>query len=436
MNAQTRALVQKATAGRSLAGHAQRSVLTPAQTGLHKRKCACGGTAGLDGECAMCRARRLARQQAKSPPPGASEPAFAAPGVGYNFGQVPIHALDQAPQTASPAREAQDGVAQSPDQAVEEARFVQRLKAKGPPGEAEPEILVNQESDQEQAEEVEEEPEEEAEGVEGARASAPAAAAAEEPMTEAPRTKESIVFRTVDDMTPSTTGLTGKAKCPAPTNAPVGFSTRRSTAAQIAAMSACNWGITSPDPLKISTSTCKDGAVWRLRVRRVTSIVRTFSRQLAGQAEPTVASSTAANFCNQVSDLDNLGNCAGNWYMLAAVRAHEAVHVTEWTTSFGSDWPAQKAIIEGLNVPASGATKSRRAATASMRSSVAFLNALQTDNASGNYPAFWGIADPNVNTDAAERVIVAPRIKQICVRARDKGWAPAACAVCAANGIT
>jgi hypothetical protein len=122
--------------------------------------------------------------------------------------------------------------------------------------------------------------------------------------------------------------------------------------------------------------------------------------------------------------------------MLAAVKAHEAVHVQEWKTSMGSDWPAQKAIIEGLSVPASGATKSRAAATRDLRSSAAFLNAVETSNASGNYPAFWGIPDPNPNTDAAERVIVGPRIKELCVNARDRGFTPSTCPVCVANGIT
>lgn len=53
------------------------------------RRCACGGIIGPDGECAACRARRLAR----SARPGAAAPAMAPPSVGH----VPAgrgHALD------------------------------------------------------------------------------------------------------------------------------------------------------------------------------------------------------------------------------------------------------------------------------------------------------------------------------------------------------
>jgi hypothetical protein len=201
-------------------------------------------------------------------------------------------------------------------------------------------------------------------------------------------------------------------------------------------MSAATWGITSPDPLRVATMTCKEGATWRLRVTAVVSDIRTFSRQLAGQVAPTNANSTAANFCGQVTDLDSLGVAGpGHFYLLSAVKAHEAVHVQEWKTSMGSDWPAQKAIIEGLTVPAAGATKTLAKARAAMRGSAAFKAALQTDRGSGNYPAFWNIPDPNAQTDAAERVIVTPQIRSLCVHARNRGWGPGACPVCAGLGI-
>ena len=153
------------------------------------------------------------------------------------------------------------------------------------------------------------------------------------------------------------------------------------------------WGVTAPDPLRVRTRVCDDGPNWRLRVTGVTSVIRTFSRQLPGQQEPTTGRATAANFCTIVTDLDALGTCnpgapaGSNFYMLAAVRAHEAVHVDEWRTSMGTDWPAQKAIIEGLNVPRAAPTASRRAASAAMRGSAAFQAAIQTGTA--NYPAFW-----------------------------------------------
>lgn len=363
---------------------------------LSRRKCACGGTLGLDGECAACRARRLrgSRGQSASPPRSSALPDFGtlaldAKRKGEGDREIPYAAehpmLEEEPEAEEQERDEEEPAAEPEGQG---------------PAPIEPEL---------------ERP------------------APEEPSREPEPAKEKIVFRVVDA---PPVGELLKTFCPAPRAAPIRFGVRRSTAAQIAAMTPCLWGITAPDPLRVRTRVCRDGAVWRLRVTGVVSVIRTFSRLLAGEREPTVRNSTAGNFCNQVTDLDALGNCppGPHWYLLAAVRAHEAVHVEEWKSSMGTDWPTQKAIIEGLNVPRAGATRSRTRAHRAMRASPAFAAAVQTGGA--NYPAFWAIPDPNTNTGAAERVLVAPRIRQLCVNARSRGWAPGGCAVCAANGIT
>ena len=173
-----------------------------------------------------------------------------------------------------------------------------------------------------------------------------------------------------------------------------------------------------------------------MRVKKVTSKIRKFSRLLAGQREPTTGNTSSARFCPQVTQLNSLGTCAGKWYMLKAVKAHEKVHVKEWKDSFPTDWPAVKTKIEGIDVAATGATKSKKKATKSMRNSATFKNAIKTGSAAGNFPTFWAIADPNANTNAAERTVVNPRIKQICKRAKKKKWTPGACPVCVAKGIT
>lgn len=89
-----------------------------APAALLQRKCACGGTPGVDGECAACRARRLQRQ-----PAGRSAPAEAPPvvqqvlrssgqplaadarvlmeqGFGRDFSQVRVHTDALAAQSA------------------------------------------------------------------------------------------------------------------------------------------------------------------------------------------------------------------------------------------------------------------------------------------------------------------------------------------------
>src|SRR5215208_4313766 len=81
------------------------------QEGLIQRKCACGGTPGLDGECAECRQKRLSRQRhPTSQPEAAAVPpivhevlrssgqpldpatrAFMEPRFGHDFGRVRVH---------------------------------------------------------------------------------------------------------------------------------------------------------------------------------------------------------------------------------------------------------------------------------------------------------------------------------------------------------
>lgn len=89
-----------------------------AQTGILRRKCACGGSPGPDGECAACRKKRLQRR-----PGGVAEPstvppivhealgspgrpldaktrAFFEPRFGHDFGRVRVHADAKAAESA------------------------------------------------------------------------------------------------------------------------------------------------------------------------------------------------------------------------------------------------------------------------------------------------------------------------------------------------
>src|SRR5215471_9660636 len=84
---------------------------TPVQTGLLQRKCGCGGSPGVDGECEECRNKRLSLQRRATgqaapstvPPivhetlrsPGqpidAATRAFMEPRFGHDFSQVKVH---------------------------------------------------------------------------------------------------------------------------------------------------------------------------------------------------------------------------------------------------------------------------------------------------------------------------------------------------------
>jgi len=88
--------------------------------GLIQRKCACGGTPGLDGECAECRQKRLSRQRhpTSQPEAGAVPPivhevlrspgrsldpqvqSFMDPRFGHDFSRVRVHTDVRAAESA------------------------------------------------------------------------------------------------------------------------------------------------------------------------------------------------------------------------------------------------------------------------------------------------------------------------------------------------
>src|SRR6266699_744890 len=90
------------------------------QTQILQRKCACGGTPGVDGECEECRAKRLSLQRATaSPSPTTSVPpivhdvlnspgqpldartrATMEPRFGHNFSNVRVHTDAKAAESA------------------------------------------------------------------------------------------------------------------------------------------------------------------------------------------------------------------------------------------------------------------------------------------------------------------------------------------------
>ena len=91
---------------------------TPVRSGLRQRKCACGGTPGLTGECAECREKRLRRRSTNLTEPSTAPPivhevlrspgqlldeatrAFMEPRFGHDFSKVRVHTDDRAAESA------------------------------------------------------------------------------------------------------------------------------------------------------------------------------------------------------------------------------------------------------------------------------------------------------------------------------------------------
>jgi hypothetical protein len=92
--------------------------LTSGRVNLLQRSCACGGTPGLDGECAECRGQRLQRSSSDKTEPLAVPPivqevlrssgqpldaetrSFMEPRFGHDFSQVRVHADPRAATSA------------------------------------------------------------------------------------------------------------------------------------------------------------------------------------------------------------------------------------------------------------------------------------------------------------------------------------------------
>ncbi|MBL8879059.1 MAG: hypothetical protein JNG88_08055 [Phycisphaerales bacterium] len=192
---------------------------------------------------------------------------------------------------------------------------------------------------------------------------------------------------------------------------------------QVIAPSGPPWGAMRPTTWAVDITAYFDCASdsWKARVTQADSTYTIWWRLLAGISEASAAAATDANHCNMIADLNALGNRAGRaWYMLAAVEAHERVHVTEWRTSLDPKFATMKTTIEALSVPRASAADAAAARTA-IRALPAYQTAVDAaDNDAQT--VFWAIPDPNGNTDAAEHAVVDPVITAIRARETAEGW--------------
>jgi hypothetical protein len=198
------------------------------------------------------------------------------------------------------------------------------------------------------------------------------------------------------------------------------------------ALGPCIMGLTFPESIKEWVFAKRSGANW---IANPTALHGNFSEQtrlLPSQHQVTGAggsgNSSKTNFCDQVTELDSLGFCPGNWYTQQAVVAHENVHATH----FG---PALKAAAPGIETDFNAVTV---ADTKGMTATTA-LSALRTDpgfaTAKGKMVSHWltqilalATGDHGGVTAKAEHRIVDPMIKQICQFAKAAKWP--ACAAC------
>jgi len=103
---------------RTLSKADTRPSFTPIPSGLLQRKCACGGSVGLDGECEACRSKRLQRRAQNDFSPATVPPIvhevlhspgqpldlqtrmFFEPRFGHDFSKVRVHTDEKAAESA------------------------------------------------------------------------------------------------------------------------------------------------------------------------------------------------------------------------------------------------------------------------------------------------------------------------------------------------
>lgn len=195
------------------------------------------------------------------------------------------------------------------------------------------------------------------------------------------------------------------------------------------ALGACDWGLTFPEAVRATISARCDGTKW---VAVLTGLTGDFSQQvrLLPSEHEVGGNTTHANFCDQATELHELGHCPGKWYKLAAVKAHEDVHLTRFNPALIAKAPAIEATITALSVPDAPGKTAAQAAT-EIKALPGFAAALTTAQTTWLAEVLARVAhdhDAGGPCETAEHGVVDPVVNTICGQAKANGWG--ACAVC------
>jgi hypothetical protein len=181
----------------------------------------------------------------------------------------------------------------------------------------------------------------------------------------------------------------------------------------------CDYGMTFPESVSVTIGAeCKNNQ-WCAVLTSLTGAYSQQVRLLPGQMEVTGpgGNTNSGNYCAQVTELNDLGYCPGAWYMLAAVQAHEDVHLAHFEPAIEAKASAIESLFEALCVPhTQGMTEAQ--AIAAIQGSGDYAQA-RTDayNLWLNETSSRIANDHNGPTDAAEHGIVDPMIMSICNQA-------------------
>ncbi|MCD6049808.1 MAG: hypothetical protein K0Q55_1211 [Verrucomicrobia bacterium] len=182
------------------------------------------------------------------------------------------------------------------------------------------------------------------------------------------------------------------------------------------------WGVTViGDPVFDITAYC-NSPHWSCRITQADSQINQACRLLPGVVEVTAALVAAETNCTTLTtmatSLDTVASQGAHsgYYMLAAVQAHEDLHITQYKAAIAPAYVALIAAVEALNVPLKDYADAA-AAAAAIKAKPAYIAAMATfhaaDVAANNATAAHMPVGP-FNT--AEHGVVDPMIATINAR--------------------
>ncbi|QDH80411.1 DUF4157 domain-containing protein [Echinicola soli] len=223
------------------------------------------------------------------------------------------------------------------------------------------------------------------------------------------------------------------APLPVVANAPINLDNviAQPGAAPSRALGAGVWGLTFPENVQVNLEVIDNGAVWQPVIVGVTGNYSLQTRLLPGVSEVTGpgGNATAANYCNQINDMNSLTLAGGNWFMESAVVAHERVHAEKFRDALidPSVLTPLETAIEGVTIPKHFAPNAGFAELM-IRVSPTYLTALSDAQTNwlnqilvlvgGDHGAPRGTGP----TYSAEREILNPMIRRICHHAKANRW--------------
>jgi hypothetical protein len=182
------------------------------------------------------------------------------------------------------------------------------------------------------------------------------------------------------------------------------------------------WGVTAPDRAVLDITAYASGGSWKCVITTADQQTHQGTRLLPGVVEVTpalvAAEASCATLQTMITSLNTVANQGthSGFYMLAAVQAHENLHVTQWQTGMAPHYTTLRTAVEALTVPLASHADAAAAKTA-IQALPAFTAARATFRAGETTVASATAAHaPIAPFNAAEHGVVDPMIATIRAR--------------------